>query len=282
MKVVIFCGGKGLRLRDFSETIPKPMVPVGPRPIIWHTMKYFAYHGHKEFILALGHKADVIKNFFLNYSEAMSNDFVLTDGGRTLKLLSSDIDEWKITFVDTGIESNIGQRLMRVRDHFASDELFMCSYADCLTDAPLDDMIDNFKRSNKAMSFIAVKPSSSFHALQYDAAGDLIAIRPADQLGLYINGGYWIMRPEVFDYIKPGEEVVEEPMQRMIKAKKLTAYRYDGFWACMDTFKEKMMLDDIVNSGKAKWQVWTNPTPRAGEASPELAPLLGTTLARPS
>jgi len=266
MKVVIFCGGKGLRLRDFSETIPKPMVPVGPRPIIWHTMKYYAHHGHKEFILALGHKADSIKNFFLNYSEAMSNDFVLTDGGRTLKLLSSDIDEWKITFVDTGIESNIGQRLMRVRDHLASDDMFMCSYADCLTDAPLDDMTDKFKRSDKAMSFIAVKPSSSFHALQHDAAGDLVGIKPADQLGLYINGGYWIMRPEVFDYIKPGEEVVEEPMQRMIRAKKLTAYRYDGFWACMDTFKEKMMLDDMVNSGKAKWQVWTNPSQRAAQA----------------
>ena len=149
MKVVIFCGGKGLRLRDFSETIPKPMVPVGQRPIIWHTMKYFAHHGHKEFILALGHKANSIKNFFLNYSEAMSNDFVLTDGGRTLKLLSSDIDEWKITFVDTGIESNIGQRLMRVRDHLAPDDLFMCSYADCLTDAPLDVMIDNLKRRTR-------------------------------------------------------------------------------------------------------------------------------------
>jgi len=267
MKVVIFCGGKGLRLRDFSETIPKPMVPVGPRPIIWHTMKYYAHHGHKEFILALGHKADSIKNFFLNYSEAMSNDFVLTDGGRTLKLLSSDIDEWKITFVDTGIESNIGQRLLRARDHLAPNEMFMCSYADCLTDAPLDDMTDKFKRSDKAMSFIAVKPSSSFHALQHDAAGDLIGIKPADQLGLYINGGYWIMRPEVFDYIKPGEEVVEEPMQRMIRAKKLTAYRYDGFWACMDTFKEKMMLDDMVNSGKAKWQVWSNPAQQAAQTS---------------
>ena len=267
MKVVIFCGGKGLRLRDFSETIPKPMVPVGPRPIIWHTMKYYAHHGHKEFILALGHKADSIKNFFLNYSEAMSNDFVLTDGGRTLKLLSSDIDEWKITFVDTGIESNIGQRLLRARDHLDPNEMFMCSYADCLTDAPLDDMTDKFKRSDKAMSFIAVKPSSSFHALQHDAAGDLIGIKPADQLGLYINGGYWIMRPEVFDYIKPGEEVVEEPMQRMIRAKKLTAYRYDGFWACMDTFKEKMMLDDMVNSGKAKWQVWTNPALRPAQTN---------------
>ncbi|UYO38489.1 glucose-1-phosphate cytidylyltransferase [Rhodopseudomonas palustris] len=258
MKVVIFCGGKGLRLRDYSETIPKPMVPVGPRPIVWHTMKYYAHHGHKEFILALGHKADSIKTFFLEYSEAMSNDFVLTDGGRTLKLLSSDIDDWKITFVDTGIDSNIGQRLLRVRPHLNQEDMFMCSYADCLTDAPLTDMINKFEQSDKLMSFIAVKPSSSFHALQYDSNGDLTGLKPADQLGLYINGGYWIMRPSIFDYIKPGEEVVEQPMQRLIDANKLTAYRYDGFWACMDTFKEKMMLDDMVNNGSAKWQVWAN------------------------
>jgi glucose-1-phosphate cytidylyltransferase len=258
MKVVIFCGGKGLRLRDFSEAIPKPMVPVGPRPIIWHTMKYFAHHGHKEFILALGHKADVIKDFFLTYVEAMSNDFVLTNGGRTVTLLSSDIDDWKITFVDTGIESNVGERLVRVRDHVAVDEMFLCAYADCLTDAPLDKMIDRLKRSDKLMSFIAVKPSSSFHAVQYDPAGEIVSIKPADQLGLYINGGYWVMRREVFDYIRPGEEMVEQPMQRLIQAKKLVAYRYDGFWTCMDTFKEKMMLDDMVNSGKAQWQVWAN------------------------
>jgi glucose-1-phosphate cytidylyltransferase len=258
MKVVIFCGGKGLRLRDFSENIPKPMVPVGTMPIIWHTMKYFAHHGHKDFILALGYKSEFIKNFFLNYSEAMSNDFILSNGGRTVKLLSSDIDDWTITFVDTGMESNIGERLVKVRDYVASDEHFMCSYADCLTDAPLDDMIDSFKRSKKTMSFIAVKPSSSFHALQYDPAGEMIGIKPADQLGLYINGGYWIMRREVFDFIKSGEEVVEEPMRRLIAAKQLAPYRYEGFWACMDTFKEKMMLDDMVNSGKAKWQVWAN------------------------
>jgi glucose-1-phosphate cytidylyltransferase len=271
MKIVIFCGGKGLRLRDFSENIPKPMVPVGTMPIIWHTMKYFAHHGHKDFILALGYKSEFIKNFFLNYSEAMSNDFILSNGGRTVKLLSSDIDDWTITFVDTGIESNIGERLVKVRDHVASDEYFMCSYADCLTDAPLDDMIDSFKRSKKTMSFIAVKPSSSFHALQYDPAGEMIGIKPADQLGLYINGGYWILRPEVFDFIRSGEEIVEEPMRRLIEAKQLAPYRYEGFWACMDTFKEKMMLDDMVNSGKAKWQVWANSTPKVSQPAVEAA-----------
>jgi glucose-1-phosphate cytidylyltransferase len=117
------------------------------------------------------------------------------------------------------------------------------------------------------MSFVAVKPSSSFHAVQYDSAGEMIGIKPADQLGLYINGGYWIMRREVFDFIRPGEEVVEEPMKRLIAAKQLAPYRYDGFWACMDTFKEKMMLDDMVNSGKAKWQIWANSAARAAQSA---------------
>jgi glucose-1-phosphate cytidylyltransferase len=276
MKVVIFCGGKGLRLREYSENTPKPMVPVGSRPIVWHTMKYFAHYGHKEFILALGYKSEFIKEFFLNYSEAMSNDFVITNGGKTVQLLSSDIEDWKISFVDTGMESNVGERLVKVREHVASDEYFMCSYADCLTDAPLDDMEEKLKRSNKTMSFVAVKPSSSFHAVQYDAAGEMIGIKPADQLGLYINGGYWIMRNNVFDFIQPGEEMVEQPMKRLIEAHQLAPYRYDGFWACMDTFKEKMMLDDMVNAGKAKWQVWAKAAQKP--ATSKTPPVNGTSV----
>jgi glucose-1-phosphate cytidylyltransferase len=259
MKVVIFCGGQGLRLRDYSEAIPKPMVPVGFRPIIWHTMKYYAHYGHKEFILALGHKADTIKDYFLNYNEAMSNDFVLTGGGRNMKLLSSDIDDWKITFVDTGMDSNIGQRLMRVRPHLGNDEHFMCNYADCLTDAPLDAMVSQLQASKKLMSFIAVKPSTSFHVVQYNEDNTLKGVRLAQEMGLYINGGYWVMHRDAFDYMNYGEEIVDQPMQRLLAADKLQAYRYDGFWACMDTFKEKMMLDDMVARGRAPWQLWQKP-----------------------
>src|ERR1700710_2520165 len=125
MKVVLFCGGQGLRLRDYSETVPKPMVPIGYRPIMWHLMKYYAHHGHKDFILCLGHKADVIKDYFLNYNEAVTNDFVLRKGGRDVELLGTDIDSWSITFVDTGIDSNIGQRLLRVRRHLEGEEMFL-------------------------------------------------------------------------------------------------------------------------------------------------------------
>ena len=155
MKVVLFCGGYGMRMRnDGGDTLPKPMQLVGPRPLLWHVMRYYAHYGHKEFILCLGYRGDTIKNYFLNYDECVSNDFVLSGGGKSVEMISKDIDDWKITFVDTGMSSNIGQRLMQVRPHLGNDEHFMCNYADCLTDAPLNDMVENLKRSRKLMSFI--------------------------------------------------------------------------------------------------------------------------------
>src|SRR5258706_5296962 len=145
MKVVLFCGGLGLRLRDVSEEIPKPMVVVGYRPILWHVMKYYAHFGHKDFILCLGYKSEVVKNYFLNYSEALSNDFVLSGGGRDLQLLGKDIEDWRITFVDTGTLSSIGQRLLAVRDHLAGEETFLANYSDGLSDLDLPRMIGQFQ-----------------------------------------------------------------------------------------------------------------------------------------
>ena len=137
MKVVLFCGGLGTRLRDYSESVPKPMVPVGYRPVLWHVMKYYAHHGHKDFILALGYKSDVIKDFFLNYSEAASNDFVLSRGGKQVDLLNTDIEDWTITFVDTGATSNVGERLRRVKPYVENEEMFMANYSDGLTDVQI-------------------------------------------------------------------------------------------------------------------------------------------------
>src|SRR5690242_13738624 len=144
MKVVLFCGGLGMRLREYSETIPKPMVNIGYRPILWHVMKYYAHYGHKEFILCLGYKADMIKNYFLNYNECLSNDFTLSEGGKTLQLLNSDIQDWKITFVDTGVSTNIGQRLKMVEQHLEGEDVFLANYTDGLTDLPLPQLIDSF------------------------------------------------------------------------------------------------------------------------------------------
>ena len=158
MKVVLFCGGLGMRLRDYAENVPKPMLPLGYRPILWHVMKYYAHHGHRDFVLCLGYRGDMIKNYFLNYEEGISNDFVLSDGGRTRQLLTSDIEDWRITFIDTGLSSNIGQRLLRVKHHVENEEIFLANYSDGLSDVPLPAQIEAFKASGAIGGFISVQP----------------------------------------------------------------------------------------------------------------------------
>src|SRR3954454_11293271 len=154
VKVVLFCGGMGMRLRDYSDQIPKPLVEIGQRPILWHLMKYYAHFGHREFILCLGYQGQKIKEYFLNYDECTTNDFVLTDGGRSLDLLSRDIEDWKITFVDTGRSSLIGERLRRVKEHVGDDELFLANYADALTDMDLNAYVDHFAQRDSTAIFV--------------------------------------------------------------------------------------------------------------------------------
>ena len=158
MKVVLFCGGRGLRLREHSEAIPKPMVPIGYRPILWHVMRYYAHFGHRDFILCLGYRADAIKDYFLHYDEAVSNDFVLSDGGRRVELLGSDIADWRITFADTGLDTTIGERLRRVRHLLEGEEMFLANYGDTLTDAPLDRLVETF-RADTATALVPGRPA---------------------------------------------------------------------------------------------------------------------------
>jgi glucose-1-phosphate cytidylyltransferase len=255
MKVVLFCGGLGTRLREFTGEIPKPMVKIGYRPIMWHLMKYYAHYGHKDFVLCLGYKADVIKQFFLQYEEWISNDFTLSKGGKQLTLENNDIEDWNITFVDTGLNANIGERLMAVRKYLEDEEIFLANYADGLTDLDLPMMIDAFRCSDKVASFLAVPPSQSFHLVNLDAEGHVASLRPVAESNLLINGGFFTLRQEIFDYMEPGEELVVEPFARLIKERRLLGYRYDHFW-CMDTFKEQQQLTDLYNSGRAPWEVW--------------------------
>lgn len=262
MKVVLFCGGLGLRLREYSETVPKPMVPIGVRPVLWHVMRYFAHYGHRDFVLALGYRADVIKDYFLHYDEAVSNDFVLSDGGRSLQLLSSDIDDWRITFADTGHNAVIGQRLLSIRDHIGDDEMFLANYGDTLTDAPLDDLIDDFRRSGRIAAFLCIRPTYSFHLVQLADDNRVTGIEHVQRSDIWINGGYFLLRREIFDYIKPGEDLVDEPFRRLIAEGKLTGYRYDGFWAPMDTLKDKQDLDALYEGGNPPWAVWRRDGPQ--------------------
>ena len=203
MKVVLFCGGLGMRLREFSETIPKPMVNIGYRPILWHIMKYYAHYGYNDFILCLGYGADFIKNYFLNYNECVSNDFVFSEGGKSLQLFNSDIDSWKITFADTGMSANIGQRLKAVEKYLNGDEIFLANYSDGLTDVPLDRQIEQFENEQKVASFLCVKPNLSFHFVTLNSGGVVEAIRDVSRSDIRINGGYFVFRNNIFKYMLP-------------------------------------------------------------------------------
>lgn len=259
MKVVLFCGGLGTRLREHSDTIPKPLVNIGLRPVIWHLMRYYAHFGHKDFVLALGYRGDLIREYFLNYSEALSNDFTLSQGGRKVDLHSSDIEDWKITFVDTGLHSNIGQRLLRVRKYVENEPVFLANYADGLSDLPLDELLADFHRKQVIASFASVRSWHSFHAVESDADGYVTAMGPLRSDNFLINGGFFALRPQIFDYINEGEELVDEPFTRLREKRLLSTYRYMGYWQAMDTFKDKIALDRMEARGDCPWALWRKP-----------------------
>ena len=331
MKVVLFCGGLGTRIREHSERIPKPLVNVGNRPILWHLMRYYAHFGHKDFILCLGYGGELIREFFLNYNECLSNDFVLSvtaptfssvdannDGkvsrsewetffnksgsgasgrsssgttgadssstttrsprGKEIELLASDLQDWRITFVDTGLHSNVGERLLRVRRFLEGESAFLANYSDALTDLPLDRHIADFERRGVIASLVAVPPPVSFHCIQPDGSGLVTKFGPMRDAGLLINGGFFCLRSDIFDYMQDGDELVEAPFQRLSARRQLAVFRYDGFWQAMDTFKEKMAFDSMHARGECPWMLWKQnghekrrPAPRSGVDAAETA-----------
>jgi glucose-1-phosphate cytidylyltransferase len=308
MKVVLFCGGLGTRIREHSERIPKPLVNIGNRPIVWHLMRYYAHFGHKDFILCLGYGGDLIRQFFLDYNECLSNDFVLSmatrnfasldtnndgqisrsewdahfdesgfgssgssssgttgagsssrttrsPGGKKIELLASDVQDWRITFVDTGLHSNIGERLLRVRRFLEGENAFLANYSDGLTDLPLDRHIADFERRGVVASLVAVPPPVSFHSMQSDSSGLVTGFGAMRDAGLLINGGFFCMRPEIFNYIQRGEDLIEA-FQRLGGRRQLAAFHYGGFWQAMDTFKDKMAFDSMHARGECPWMLW--------------------------
>jgi glucose-1-phosphate cytidylyltransferase len=257
MKVVLFCGGLGLRMGEESARTPKPMVRVGARPILWHIMRYYAHFGHRDFVICLGHQAEAIKDYFLKYNEALSNDFILSENGRRVEVLRRDMDEWRITFVDTGLQSNIGERLARVRPHLEGEEMFLAHYGDTLTDAHLPTVIDEVRASDAVASFLCVRPTNyTFHTVELGQEKRVRSIRDIHGSDIWINGGFFVLRREIFDFMRPGEELVHEPFQRLIAHSRLIAHRYEGFWAPMDTLKDRQTLQVLAESGTPPWAVW--------------------------
>jgi len=236
VKVVLFCGGLGMRIRAASEAVPKPLVTVGPRPILWHIMRYYAHFGHDEFVLCLGYKGDTI--------EAYLNGEAREPG-------------WRVTCVQTGLNASIGQRLRSVRRHVDGETAFLANYADGLSDFPLPALIDRLVASDKIGAFLSVRPSLTCHFVEAGEDGTVTAITPPERAPLRINGGYFVFRREIFDYLREGEDLVAEPFRRLTDARKLLAHSYDGFWKNMDTYKDKQALDELHAAGAAPWQVWT-------------------------
>lgn len=256
MKVVLFCGGLGMRMRSGPESLPKPMTPIGSRPVLWHVMRYYAHFGHTEFILALGFGAQSVKDYFLNYQETASNDFVLTKGGEHVHMLETDISNWSITFIDTGIDTAIGERLRRVRPYLEDDDIFLANYGDVLTDAPMNDMIEEFAETDAVGSLLAVKPQDSFHVVDLVDGERVTGLTAVADMSMRINGGYFILRQGIFDYLNEGDDLVMNGCVRAARDGKLLARRYDGFWAPMDTLKERAALEEQYHRGLSPWALW--------------------------
>jgi glucose-1-phosphate cytidylyltransferase len=256
VKVVIFCGGYGVRMGEETRTIPKPMIEIGGRPILWHIMRYYAAWGHNDFILCLGYKGDVVKRYFLSYDGAMLNDFVLDrrEKGTKVELLSQDLEEWRITFVDTGMNATIGERLKAVAPHLEGEDAFLATYGDGLTDAPLPALVDTFNEHGKIAQFLCVRPQFNAHLVSTDEDGNVVAVRDMSRSDIRINGGFFVMKREILDLIEPGDELVEETFERLIAERELVAYPYEGFFAMMDTIKDRQRLETMHETGQAPWQ----------------------------
>jgi glucose-1-phosphate cytidylyltransferase len=236
MKVVLFCGGLGLRMRHGADDpLPKPLMPIGDRPILWHVMRYYAHFGHTDFVLCLGHGGDAIARYLRD---------------------DPDVQAWNITLADTGERASIGQRLALSRPHVADEDIFLANYADGLTDLHLPDLIAAFSASNKIGAFVCIKPPLSYHFVRTGTDGTVVEIAEGHEVDLRINGGFFVFRREIFDYILAGEDLVGGAFHRLSRAGRLLGYHHDGFWRTMDTFKDKQALDDLHAAGAPPWEIW--------------------------
>ncbi len=237
MKVVLFCGGLGMRIRESPESIPKPMLPIGGRPILWHLMKYYAHHGIREFILCLGYRGDVIRGYLARLQE-----------------------DWAIHCLDSGIETSIGERLRAAEPLLAGEESFFANYADGLTDLPLGDQLAHFRRLNRIATFLSVRPNLSYHSVVARPDGVVTEFHDIGQTGMRVNGGYFIFKREIFRFLRPGDDLVEQPFTRLIGARELVTHRYDGFWTAIDTAKDHQRVRELYASGNAPWMLWEKRT----------------------
>ncbi len=258
MKVVIFCGGLGTRMREYSQVLPKPLADIRQRPVLWYVMRYYAHYGYKDFILCTGYKASLIKAYFDHHALVGNGPFVLPDPAGDITLYGEQIADWNVRCVDTGLHSSIGDRLRAIEPLIGDDERFMANYSDGVTDLHLPTLVDYAIKRDRIGTILAVRPNHSFHAVMLSAGDTVTSITDVKDSGVLINGGYFVLKRDIFKYVRPNEELVSEPFARLIEQEQLVAYRHQGYWACMDTFKDKTQLEKMIETGQATWQVWQN------------------------
>mgnify|MGYP006414532207 FL=1 len=253
MKVVILAGGFGTRLSEYTESIPKPMVAVGGKPILWHIMSTYAKFGYKDFYIALGYKAEVIKEYFLNY-QTLNSDFIIDLSNSKIVAHQQDKIDWKVTLVDTGLNSMTGGRVKRIQD-FIGDEPFLLTYGDGVADIDINALVKFHKNHGKMVTVSAVHPSARFGEL--DINNDVVTSfkeKPQTTQG-WINGGYFVVNPDFFDLIEGDDSILEkEPLEQAAQMGELMAYQHDGFWQCMDTKRDRDHLEELWVGGSAPWQ----------------------------
>lgn len=260
MKVVILCGGKGTRLREETEYRPKPMVPIGGRPILWHIMKTYAAHGFKDFILCLGYKGNVIKEYFRNY-QWMSTDVSLKLGEKPDIHFHDSHDEqnWNVTLAETGEETMTAGRIERIRRHLGNDEEFFLTYGDGVSSVDITAELAFHRRHKKLLTLTAVHPPGRFGELTLNEESTVKAFneKPQTETG-WINGGYFIASTKIFDYLHDTDAMMfeQKPMREIAAAGELKAFQHPGFWYPMDTYQENLLLNRLWNEGEAPWKIW--------------------------
>ena len=259
MRVIILCGGIGTRLKEETEYKPKPMVLVGGKPIIWHIMKIYSSYGYNEFILALGYKSDYIKDYFLNQKAFTSNFFLATRNHRTKFYLDDrkEIDNFKITFVDTGLDTLPGERILRCRKYIPkTDKYFMVTYGDGVIDLDIDNLLKFHKRNKRIGTITGVHPRSRYGSSQVDSHDAVINFVEKPVLSDWVNGGFMVFDKRVFNYFRP-RETEHLALARLVKERQLSLFKHNGFWFCMDTYKEVESLNKLWFSSRAPWKIWS-------------------------
>lgn len=259
MKVVILAGGLGTRINEESHLKPKPMIEIGGQPILWHIMKEYSYYGYNDFIICAGYKQHVIKEFFANYYLYGSDVTFDFSKQNALEIHNNTTEQWRVTIVDTGLNTMTGGRIKRIRNYI-NDETFMLTYGDGVCDVNIHELVEFHKKSGKLATMTAILPEGRFGTLEIDSENNIRRFaEKKKEDGGWINGGYMVLEPEVIDYIDGDRTIFErEPLERLSMEGELMAYKYSGFWQCMDTMRDKTRLEEMLEKNMAPWKVWEN------------------------